>query len=313
MSRVNGIFRAAALTTAVLALAGCEYARVLAFDGHERSGSRDPYDVRLGVVGTPGNSSTSALPRAAHDTFGAQSFSGLYQETLEQECSVVAPKAAGRALVAPLIGFAVDQFIGGVSSALQSRADDLKERSQKTYATSILLKPEDFSDNARGRCIAVERVAKADDGAVPAGGLALAFRLTPVGATGNVAMTPEPVYAELREALALTASNRGVSLAIALGARVARMGENGPTVSDVALGSFTIRNLIIGEPKFDFDNRAGGDLIAQIQDGWDALELTVALVETGSAIPDADRAKAEVKALQAAIGPKLRDALLARL
>lgn len=313
MSRVTGILRAVALTTAVLALAGCEYARVVAFDGHERSGSRDPYDVRIGVVGTPGKASLPALPRSARGTLEAQSFSGLYRETLEQECSVAAPNATGRAIVAPLIGFAVDQFIGGVSSALQSRADDLKERSQKTYATSILLKPEEFPDNALGRCIVVERVAKADDGAVPAGGLALAFRLTPVGATGNVAMTPEPVYVELREALALTASGRGVSLAIALGARVAWMGENGPTVSDVALGSFTISNLTIGKPKFDFDNRAGGDLIAQIPDGWDALELTVAVVETGSAIPDADKAKAEVKALQAAIGPKLRDVLLARL
>lgn len=313
MSKVTGIFRTAAITTAMLALAGCEYARVVAFDGHELSGSRDPYDVRLGVVGTPGKASSPALPRSARSTLGAESFSDLYRETLERECSVDAPKATGRTLVAPLIGFAVDQFIGGVSSALQSRADELKESSQKTYATSILLKPEEFPVNARGRCIVVERVAKADDGAVPAGGLALAFRLTPVGATGSVAMTPEPVYAELRKALALTASDRGVSLVIALGARVARMGENGPAVGEVALGSFTIPNLTIGKPKFDFDNRAGGDLIAQIPDGWDALELTVAVVETGSAIPDADRAKAEVKALQAAIGPKLRDALLAGL
>ena len=291
--------KAALALSAVVAITGCEFARVATFSADPQSGAEDPYRVALHVT----SANASFTPTAGR--FDPQFATVVAEQCGRRQAPTGRSFGAFAGVVAP---FVIDQFIGAASSALQSRVEELADNSQKGYATRVVLDRNEMPRGGPNQCIIVERIMTS--GGEDRGGVALVLRATREGSTGNAAFSLKPVYVELRETLAVTAAGAPVEISVAVAAKVARQGPRGPVVQDSSLGSFTIRQLAIGAPQTEFGTPVSSGLVAQTPDDADAIELSVAIVETGSEIPDAEKTQAEVKAFEGAVGPTLRDTIL---
>ncbi len=304
----------------MLALPGCEYLRVVSFQAAEGSGITGRQAIQTALV-------APADPAVAQRPDLGDGFDSRFETALEAHCSTsdrtpddgaFTPEALPALVLAPLAGALVQITIDQVTSELQAAADELRARSQQTYDGRLILETDTVAFGRGPQCLVfVRRVepaegASEDDGLQP--GFALIMTVEPKGASatagGAAANAPavvlRPVYLELKRALAVTGQGEGLDIAVAVAARAALRDAKGPAVRDVSLGSFTVPAVPPGSVMDAFEDDLGTGLVALYPDETRAIELTLAVTETGSAIPDTERAKAEVEAISKAVGPALK-------
>ncbi len=103
-----------------------------------------------------------------------------------------------------------------------------------------------------------------------------------------------------------------INLAVGLSVVAIASGKKGPERREISLGAFQIQSLQLAKTKVLRDH-AGTGLMALPPADAAALELRMAVVETGSALPDFDKSKAEVQAVHDALGPGVKATLLETL
>jgi hypothetical protein len=293
---------AAAALVAVTTLSGCEYARVIAFAPEEGSGDTRRFDVAAGLVA--GGEVLASRPASMQVASLADAFGPPFEAALTERCGY---DANVRGLTTAVVGFVVDQFVGFVASELSSLAEELAERSRGEWRGRFVL--DDGAAFGRApQCLVLVRVAEPEGGGdagawEPAAAMVLA--VTPRTASGSpIAVEIDPVFLELKRAVAVTARGEGVDVAVAISGRAAVSRPAGPEISEFSLGAFTVPAAPVGQPVARF--RVGTGLMALEPAGAGPVEINVVVKETGSAIPDAERAKAEIAALKDAVGPEIK-------
>lgn len=284
-------------------LGGCEYLRVISFNDAEGSGDTRPFKVASEYAPSGSNSDGLESILAKYANPGAVRTACALPDV---QAKAVAPLAAAAA------SFVVGQLISYVSSELQAAADELAARSQRTYRAKVLLVPDD--EPFGKHCLIVERLAADEEETELAMALVLLVDPLSIGQQGPVGAVVKPVYLEFREGLAVTAEGEGIDLAVGIGMSVALETKNGPQIQQVSLGSFTLPQVKPGAVEDMFEaGEVGTGLVAMPPSSAKAIEITVAIMETGSAIPDTDKAKAEIQALEEAIGPVITDIVAERV
>lgn len=295
--------KTACVLAAALSLGACQAFDALTFDADPNSGVAGKAETNIVLV-----DQGTDLGAISHYYTG---FDGL-ADTLKSSCGAQS-RVRGTVSGAVIGGLVLDTAIGAVFDALQSRVDALKAASSKSYSGTLIV------DDARtfgfGQPGAVEQcivvVRRIDTaGQEQMAAAAFVIGVTPRGraVSGNpTAAVFSPLYARIDKAAAVTRDQNPVDVSIALSVAAITHGKDGPERNDIALGSFTIGALELGESKTWLEKpSAGTGLMALPPASATALELKLAIVETGSALPDFDKAKAEVKAIQDALGPELK-------
>ncbi|MGR3839724.1 MAG: hypothetical protein ACU0A2_15360, partial [Cognatishimia sp.] len=208
-------------------------------------------------------------------------------------------------IVESLIGFGVDQLISFGVSSLQSRAEELSELSQHKYTSNVIIdEPRFFAK--QDQCILLVRKI---DGVATTAAVFLLHKKE-ANSTDRI-FTLAPAFVGLKQATAITAKHKGVNLSFALAAKVASTSTKGPTVSEVALGTFTTPIKKIGNT---VEPSLGNPSLGAVNiKNMKTMKLTLAVVETGSEIPDSEKAKAEIKALADALGPKIKEKIISQI
>lgn len=288
---------AAALTS----LSGCEFLRIQTFNEHTKSGDKTPYSVETAMfrVG-PTTGGGAPVP-------GAGQFGPGLAEAARRSCSTapaakprsLGPVAAAPALAEAAIGLVLDALFAGLERSITR----FNERSQRVYKGRVLLDLTPAMKSGAPHCLSILRKAGKE------GRLALLLRVEGKPGGKPDALVIKPVYAEIRHALAITGQDGGIDLAVAISGKAALRSKEGPVVKTFAADAFSLNGLKIGVPKDDFSEDAGTGLFAFYPNGTSTVELTIALTESGTGLPDAERAQAELKAIREAAETDLKSAL----
>jgi hypothetical protein len=122
------------------------------------------------------------------------------------------------------------------------------------------------------------------------------------------------LYAKLNNAVAVTGKGKPVHVSVAVVGRAVRAEKGVPKIELFARDTVTLGPLPL--PNTD-DNatarKAKKEAIVQASTGLlpmppydaSAVEITIGITESGSGVPDAKKAKAELEALEKALGPEL--------
>lgn len=280
---------------ALLALSGCEYLSAVSFEKDENSGDKRPFEARGHYV-----------HEAAAMTFeAAAGLNTAYTTALRDHCAPHGPRTAGPLVVAAAT-FAADQILSAVASELAAEVDRLRARSDRTYRGRITLELDSLKLGAGPQCIVVERIANPGDGETPASALVIAVEPHGVGKSGPVALSFRPVYFELRRGYAVTGAGQGIDVTVRLDLRAGYRAKGGPALKDLRSESFRMAEVKPGEVRDSFGTGSGTGIVENVPDGAQTLQITVEIREQGSAIPDAERAKAEIEAARGTFGDALK-------
>ncbi|MBV1934343.1 MAG: hypothetical protein KUG59_06620 [Parvibaculaceae bacterium] len=316
-----------------VSLSGCEYLRVLNFKAADHSGIEGKIEATVFLLSsspTTKSDEHKALPKLRKALGGSPEAVLKFDEIMKESCGLI--DSSGEKFVDGVVGpaiaaWGVKQFVKGVSSVLQSKVDEFSEQSSRKYSAKLLLEnPAGFEFGTT--CLALlrqhdsgEKPKKVGDGQtaeqVPENlkpSFILVLKMQEQGertkrtVDGDTvprtdAFTLKPVFVYMSDAAAITAEGEGVRVAVALSGVAVFRDAKGPKLSKFALGSFTIPNVKIGRVTPNLPEGSG--LIASYPDGTTALQLTLAIVETGSDLPDAKKATEELKAITEAVGPTL--------
>lgn len=301
------------LLLTVVMLSGCEALDAFTFNKDTRSGVPGDSETWLTLIDRFTDlRSPSVLSQGA-------GFPGL-SEAMTQ-CQVVShptgPVPAIPPLLIPLAGLAVDTGTRVVSEAIQAKVDALKQASMKGYSGVLIL------DDARSfglgqtgsvaQCLLLVRRIKQQSGEFePASALLLGIIPRGVSAHKNAAAAVfSPLFVQVERSAAVTRSGKPISMAVALSVVAIVTGKAGAERREISLGAFQINNLDLGVTRaWKSPTNAGTGLMVLPPSQASALELKVAVVETGSALPDFDKAKAEIQAVRDAVGPELKGNIL---
>ncbi len=299
VSSMKRVALALTLTIASLALANCTYLKVLTFEKDESSGLAGSIKTQAWLA-----------PMVADEDLlnAAQQFDTSFGNTLTS-CGVRPPASAqSLALGGVLVGFAFDQFWAFGTSILEERATALAKASERAYSARILLDdPNSFGRSQQ--CIIFVRYEVVNGKATPQ--LALILQTNPRGQLTSkgtpAAIQLRPIFLQVKGAAAVTAPDAGITLVAGIALRSIDEGKDDVAATDVSLGSFTIGGVSLNAVKPANQLPAGSDFLALHSHRSRALQIGIAIVETGSELPDTDKAKAEFKALSEAAGKPIRE------
>ena len=220
---------------------------------------------------------------------------------------------AAKAVAAKAVKVILAEIFSTISGILQSRADELAARRVHSYTVSLPIDPPS-NFGLENQCLILIRSHTGSGISGSEINFVLAVKVELRGKKADytnqnsknlkTAFVLKPVFLYLNKAVAVTDEGKGIHLIFALSGQLVRGDWRYPIREDIVLGSFTVPDVYIDENKAmtDFSNLSSG-LIARMPYNAHALELRVAVVEIGSAVPDAERAKFEVKALVDSLSP----------
>lgn len=276
---------------AILFLGGCEYYRAVSFDEDDNSGVDTPQTSTLSLVSSEGAAFEADF--AARDMAEALAY-----------CRGAQEESLALSLGAALVGTGVDMALGFAESELASKIEGLKAKSERSYkATLVLESAGDFAKE--NQCLIFQRVDAKDAGQGPAllgFGLSLVLAVRPIG---DSAFTLSPIYLEADNALAITAEGAPVKISVGFVGKNARTKDGEHIVEPFAESTFSFDKVAFGETVNTRGVQSG--LVAMFPTDAKSLELSVAITETGSEVPDEEKALGELKSLKEAVGPTLKE------
>lgn len=278
------------IVAASLALSGCAYLRAVSFgDGDVKSAIEAPQTTALFLVGP---TKKEELKHIKYDGFSA-ALDGCTEGGIGTD-----------SIPAILLGFAAEQVIGFVTGELSARLDELQAKGQRTYTANAILEPGAFENTT---CLVVVRGDK-DPGATAntfpkSIGLVAVLKLERVGASPQNAASVQVKYLRMNNAVAMTGVGEPVDVAFAMVGKAARIKDNVRRIDAFAQTTLNFPGVPLGKaPK---GAPAPSGLIALQPSDASAIEIVVGITESGTGLPDTEKAKAELKALAAALGPEL--------
>ena len=285
------VIRTAAAILLLIGTTGCEFLKAVTFEEAKDSGYETKQTTQLLVVQNV--SSVAALKTSDADW------------NKEIDASVAANcKDPSKAIAATIAGFAVSQGIDLITGALNSIPEKLKKKSEKTYKASFIPDvPSQFG--AQYQCLIFVRK---DAGATPKFGL-IAIMKVSAKTSGSPpvtsAFTLEPVYLRANNAMAVTGEGKPLKVSLAFVGKAAKTDKGTNKVDVFGQSTLSVPEVMIGKAVDPLPSATG--LIPMPPDGATALELLVAVTESGSALPDDEKAKSELKTVSEAIGTFLKD------
>lgn len=298
------ILQLAVATLAFGALGGCTFMKAITFEEDSRSGAKGERVQLYLVSGSkrPGKKSVDFRNLVSTSLSEDKQFVSAFAKCTGQDRARVLP-----ALAAPLIGFIVDQGIEFITDRLASKVKQLQERSKSEYKARILIDaPQDFGTVPQ--CLILVRGKQGETGgnAQPgASGLVLVLEVSRRGGLGDAhSFSLIPTYLRADTAQAITGDGEPVSLSVAFVGRGARS-EKGKNIVDVfGEASISFPNVSLGVSHDQLPGSTG--LIPFPRKGVSAIEIVLGVVEHGTAVPDGEKAAAELKALKEALGPTIK-------
>lgn len=305
--------RVGMISLVLLLATGCETMEVLSFRSDPRSGVAGEAVTTLDMV------DRSTADRGVWSR--ADGFPGL-AATMKERCQAVAEVSPTVAVLAPVAGVVagliVESAVKAASEALQDRVDALKQASRKGYSGMLIMDDARSLGGSKARvvnqCLLLTRRLKSKDGdEVTAPAAAYLIGVVPHGtnvAKNRAAVVFLPLYVHIDQAAAVTRNGQTIDAAVGLSVVVIVDGKSGPERREISLGAFQLSGIAPGKTRKLDQPSAGTGLMAMPPSTSAALELRVAVVETGSALPDFDKSKAEIQAVRDALGPAIKDAVV---
>lgn len=301
-------------------LSGCEYIKVATFDENNSSGKTEENEVTISWFSSESNSKTNKLLDETKVSIIAGKFPKA-ANTLEN-CGIKFTKqsdnsissAAADPIVGTVVVYAVGQALSYGKNKLQSKITALQKASTSDYSAKIIT-PDFAKFKSENSCIALLRdKPDATESDKAKSGLVLVLSIEPVKGTAKpVAFQVIPKFLQANTARAITEQGEPISISVAISGKQIRLKDESPVKEDFASGVFKIAKVPIGEPISDFPNGMGTGLLPMPHNKAQALEITIAVTETGSSAIEYDKANAELDALEKAIGPVIQSELEKRL
>lgn len=303
-----------AVGAAALLVSACAYVRAVTFEKDPKSGTEGAQQVAIHLIGPlPPEGAPPAASAGRNET--AKEIGALKAAVGDERFGKLVDACAGlrddrvkiESLGAVLVGFVVQQGLSMVTDVLAARVDALVASGKKTYSASVITTPDFF---AQARCLVItrgpEKPAKPGD---PELGFVLV--LTKAEMPKGESTVFRPAYLRMNNALAVTAKGETLDLALGIAGKSATAKDGVRKVDVFATASFTIPSVRLPNGKdqdgvvTSFPKGSTSGLVATPPAQASAIELSVAITETGSALPNAVKARAELEALAKAIGPSL--------
>jgi hypothetical protein len=291
---------------------GCQTIDVLTFKEDPRSGVLGEAVTSLRIVdrNTELNSSemaglTSGFPKLVDEL---------------RSCHATSEPGGKAAILAPLAAaaaaYAIETAVTAASEAIQARVDALKQASIQGYSGVLIL--DDAKTLGVGhpgkieQCLLlVRRIKKPRGQQGSEAAAAFLIGVVPRGKSSTTSATAvvfTPLYVHVVQSAAVTRSGEPIDAAVALSVVAIVPGKSGPERREVSLGAFKLAKLEFGTSKtWEKEPHPGTGLMALPPSTSAALELRIAVVETGSALPNFDKAKAEIQAVRDALGPAVKE------
>ncbi len=298
----------------MLTLSGCGLARVVLFVKHEKSGRQTPQETALYLV-APGQKKAPDELKNNELIKELEKADCIRRQQNEQQNGYqkLTPYAA---LFTPYAALAVigsgDRLVRYAASFLDSRVDKFKEESSKDYKASLILdEASSFGADGDGDpCLVLvrrdveDKKRMNDAGEVSETGLVLILKIHVTGDRKGFQL--EPVYLMVNNAVAKTGESKPIDVSAGFSGKVILTVDGKNELYPFGQASFSFPEIGIGEPvKRDKLPRKTG-LTPMPPQNAGPLEITIAVVESGSGLPHADKAKAEIKAVSEAIGSILK-------
>ena len=270
-------------------------------------------DEASGVTGQSTRVALLGVPAKSQPVLAGELPAGLQAELPAILAGCGAERAEAFPILIPLIGFALEQGVSAGIDAVAGRAKSIQDNSQKTYSSNLIV--EDPGSFSQAKCLMIVREAVAAGGSgAPGGkghvGLLAIFGIVPHGTTTDLAFNLEPRLVYLGDAVAWTKAGQPMDLAFAFVGRAVRLKDGVPTVQVFTQETISVADVGLG--KVVRPRNATGLLTRPSKDAG-ALEIAVAVTETGDGAPDAARVKAELTALDKAVRPKIIEQITSQL
>ena len=121
--------------------------------------------------------------------------------------------------------------------------------------------------------------------------------------------TLRPIYLRANNAVAVTGKGKPIDLAVGFAGKAARTEKGAKKIQLFAESSFSVPNVKLGTAVSALPD--GSSLIALPPENASALEFSMAITESGTALPNFEKSKAELKSLSKAVGPTIVDQIKA--
>lgn len=306
---------------AALLVTACQTVDVLTFREDPNSGVTGQAATTLYIVDRSTDLKELEGPIAAFEGLGSAI----------KQCQAVSRPSATVAgpIAAAVAGLVVQSAINAASEAIQERVEALKQASKKGYSGVAII--DDAGTLGAGttgvvqQCLLLVRTITPKGKDIEAAS-AFLIAVVPRGKDvrrNSAAVVFTPIYARIEKAAAVTRSGQPVNAAVGLSVVAVVVGKNGPERREVSLGAFQLDSMTLGKTEsftVSVKKPGVGEEQAPVHPGTGlmalppansaALELRVAIVETGSALPDFDKSKAEIQAARDALGPATKDAVV---
>jgi hypothetical protein len=229
------------------------------------------------------------------------------------------------AVLLPAAAYAGHEALSFLGNQLASLAEELEENGQKKYHVSILTHRQAFSPNlylmvVRGDWANAPVASIRTPGEIlpPNPGLVLLVKVEPLEKSdfaADVERLPtiggavrlRTLFLRVENAMAITGKGKPISISLAFVGKAVRNTRGVRTFGAFAQETMEFQEVAFGSSLDDQDGSGPSGLIPLPPDDASVLELTVAITESGSAIPDAKRARAELEALEEALGEEIND------
>lgn len=303
-------------------ISGCAYLKAVNFPQDDRSGVVGETSVDLALVDAvdavdaTDENIRQRLPSLSRFLNPNPADNSLIT-SLENHCNLREDAIVKGFVDSTIAAPAATQLILQLRAYFQSRLEKLYERSEHKYTANLALNPKKFG--YQDQCLILVR-SHETDGDIPDPTFILVAKIelrvptdrnsasSPMNSCHQIgadkrtcaAFTLNPVFLFLDRSVAVTEAGKGVQVSVSLAGHMIRQGSEGPTKKEAYLGSFTVKKANLGNETTDLPKSS--ELIAMIPDDALSLELRAAVVENGSGLPDAERAKAELKAIADALG-----------
>lgn len=267
-------------------LGGCEFLQVVSFKSDQKSAYKPNQTTELRLISV----TTTTTP-------GEGDF---FTDICNRN---ITPLAGG--LIATVVTAGFSHAYGIVVSQLGDAIDKFKESGSASYGARLVVTGNgDFAAN--NKCLVLIRHDRDPAPGIvdTEPGLLVVFSISPVGSSAFQLL---PVYVAANNALARTAENKPIKLSFGFAAKAAFVEDGKDTVSVFAQDSIAINKVPLDGSNPTLPTSAA--LLAMPPDTTTALELSIAVVESGSGLPNADRAKADLKAVTDALGPIVQSKL----
>lgn len=278
-----------ALAVAATLTSGCEYWRVVNFSEEPLSFKTDQKHVSL-ITYRHGNE-----PLAGLESGYPEDFQAILQQCGPDEIETVAP-------LAPIVIFAVSQVIGFVASELASAAEELKKKSVRSYSAEQIIENTSILDD--GTCLILVRSEElARSQSLPgfeSVGMIMVLRISTRGSYKS-GFILEEIYFLPQNSTALTGKGKGVDFTVTFGASSVAKRSNKFVHETFAADSLKFADVPLGMRLEAPGLMKKTSMMSMPPLDADVVEVTVSVLEAGNAIPDSEKAAAEIKEFQKVI------------